>query len=77
MVLGQALHLVLTGIATGLLASAALTSSLSGLLRRRTARPDDLCRDLAHAADIATLAAYVPARRSMRMAPVEALRTEC
>jgi putative ABC transport system permease protein len=77
MVLGQALHLVLAGIAMGLLASAALTRLLAGLLFE--VGPLDPVTFTATSLTLlttATLAAYVPARRSMRMAPVEALRTD-
>jgi len=77
MVLGQALHLVLTGIATGLLASAALTRLLAGLLFEvEPLDPTTLAATSLALLTIATVAAYIPARRSMRMAPVDALRTD-
>ncbi|HJZ72325.1 MAG TPA: FtsX-like permease family protein, partial [Vicinamibacterales bacterium] len=76
LVLGQALRLVFAGMATGLVAAAALTRVLAGLLFE--VEPLDpmtfVATSLALLA-IATIAAYVPARRSMRMAPVDALRT--
>jgi putative ABC transport system permease protein len=77
MVLGQALHLVLTGIATGLLASAALTRLLVGLLFEvEPLDPTTFAATSLALLTIATVAAYIPARRSMRMAPVDALRTD-
>jgi putative ABC transport system permease protein len=76
MVLGQALYLVLTGIATGLLASAALTRPLAGLLFEvEPLDPTTFAATSLALLTIATVAAYIPARRSMRMAPVDALRT--
>jgi putative ABC transport system permease protein len=77
MVLGQALHLVLTGIATGLLASAALTRLLAGLLFDvEPLDPTTFAATSLALLTIATVAAYIPARRSMRLAPVDALRTD-
>jgi putative ABC transport system permease protein len=77
MVMGQALHLVLTGIATGLLASAALTRLLAGLLFEvEPLDPTTFAATSLALLTIATVAAYIPARRSMRMAPVDALRTD-
>jgi putative ABC transport system permease protein len=76
LVLGQALRLVLAGIATGLVAAAALTRLLAGLLFE--VEPLDPMTFVATSVallTIATIAAFVPARRSMRMAPVDALRT--
>ena len=77
MVLGQALHLVLTGVAFGLLASAALTRLLAGLLFEvEPLDPTTFAATSLTLLTIATVAAYIPARRSMRMAPVDALRTD-
>jgi putative ABC transport system permease protein len=77
MVLGQALRLVLTGIATGLLASAPLTRLLAGLLFEvEPLDPTTFAATSLALLTIATIAAYIPARRSMRMAPVDALRTD-
>ena len=77
MVLGQALRLVLIGIATGLLASAPLTRLLAGLLFEvEPLDPATFAATSLALLAIATLAAYIPARRSMRMAPVDALRTD-
>jgi putative ABC transport system permease protein len=77
MVLGQALRLVLTGIAAGLLASAPLTRLLAGLLFEiEPLDPTTFGATSVALLSIATVAAYIPARRSMRMAPVDALRTD-
>jgi ABC-type antimicrobial peptide transport system permease subunit len=76
LMLGQALRLVLAGIAAGLLAAAALTRLLAGLLFE--VEPLDALTFAATSLallTIAGIAAYVPARRGMLMAPVEALRT--
>jgi putative ABC transport system permease protein len=76
LVLGQALRLVLAGVGTGLVAAAALTRLLAGLLFE--VEPLDPMTFVATSLallTIATIAAYVPARRSMGMAPVDALRT--
>jgi putative ABC transport system permease protein len=76
LVLGQALRLVLAGIATGLVAAAALTRLLAGLLFQvEPLDPMTFATTSLALLAIATIAAYVPARRGMRMAPVEALRT--
>jgi len=77
MVLGQALRLVLAGIAAGLLVSAPLTRFLSGLLFEvEPLDPTTFAATSVALLTIATLAAYFPARRSMRMAPVDALRAD-
>jgi len=77
MVLGQALYLVLTGIATGLLSSAALTRLLARLLFDvEPLDPTTFAATSLALLAIATVAACIPARRSMRMAPVDALRTD-
>lgn len=76
MVLGQALLLVLTGIGAGLVVSAALTRLLAGMLFEvEPLDPTTFAATSIALLAIATLAAYLPARRSMRMAPVDALRT--
>jgi putative ABC transport system permease protein len=76
MVLGHAVRLVLTGIGAGLLASAPLTRLLGGLLFEvEPLDPTTFAATSVGLFAIATVAAYIPARRSMRMAPVEALRT--
>ena len=77
MILGQALRLVLTGIASGLLASAALTRLLAGLLFDvEPLDPTTFATTSFALLIIAAIAAYIPARRSMRMAPVDALRAD-
>ena len=77
MVLGQALMLVLTGVAIGLVASAALTRLLAELLFEvEPLDPTTFATTSIALLTIATLAAYLPARRSMRMAPVDALRAD-
>jgi putative ABC transport system permease protein len=76
LVLSQALRLVLAGIATGLLAAVALTRLLAGLLFGvEPLDPVTFAATSLALLTIATVAAYVPARRGMRMAPVDALRT--
>ena len=77
MVIGQALRLVVVGVAGGLLAAAGLTRLLGTLLFQTT--PIDLPTFATTAvllALVAALAAFVPALRGTRITPVEALRTE-
>ena len=77
MVLGHALRLVVLGVAIGVLAAAGLTRMLEALLFQTA--PLDLATFAATALVlvlVATFASFVPARRSTRIAPVEALRTE-
>jgi putative ABC transport system permease protein len=77
MVLGRAMRLVLTGIATGLLASAPLTRLLARLLFEvEPLDPTTFAATSLALLAIATVAACIPARRSMRLAPVDALRTD-
>jgi putative ABC transport system permease protein len=76
LVLGGGLRLVAIGIAIGLAAAAGLTRLLARLLF--DVEPFDPWTFAATAAIlfvVAALASYVPARRGMRMAPIEALRT--
>jgi putative ABC transport system permease protein len=76
LVLGQALRLVLIGVVVGLVAAGTLTRLLERLLFE--VAPLDPWTFSASALVllvVATVASYVPARRGMRMAPVEALRT--
>ncbi len=75
LVLGQALRLVAIGIAVGLIAAGLLTRLLERLLFG--VEPLDPWTFSATALvllAVATIASYVPARRGMRMAPVDALR---
>jgi ABC-type antimicrobial peptide transport system permease subunit len=76
LVVGQALRLVFIGVVVGLVAAAALTRLLERLLYE--VEPLDPWTFAATAIillAVATVASYVPARRGMRMAPVDALRT--
>jgi ABC-type antimicrobial peptide transport system permease subunit len=76
LVLGQALRLVVIGVVTGLAAAAALTRLIERLLYQ--VEPLDPWTFGATAVlllAVATVASYVPARRGMRMAPIDALRT--
>ena len=76
LVLSQALRLVLAGVAAGLLAAVALTRLLAGLLFEvEPLDPVTFAATSLALLTIATVAAYLPARRGMRMAPVDALRT--
>ena len=76
LVIGQALRLVAIGVAAGLVAAGFLTQLLTRLLY--DVEPLDPWTFAVTAVAlllVATVASYVPARRGMRMAPVEALRT--
>jgi putative ABC transport system permease protein len=76
LVIGQALRLVTIGVVVGLAAAAALTRVLEGLLFQVEALdPWTFAVTAVVLLVVATVASYVPARRSMRLAPVEALRT--
>ena len=75
LVLAQALALVLAGVAVGLVAAAMLTQLMERLLYE--VEPLDLTTFAATAGIllvVAAVASYLPARRGMRMPPVEALR---
>jgi len=76
LVLGQALRLVLAGLVFGLIASAIVTRLLEQLLYEvEPLDPWTFAVTSAVLLTVATFASYLPARRSMRMAPVDALRT--
>jgi ABC-type antimicrobial peptide transport system permease subunit len=76
LVLGQALRLVFLGIAVGLMAAGVLTRLLERLLYGvEPLDPWTFGVTALVLFVVATVASYVPARRSMRMAPVDALRT--
>jgi putative ABC transport system permease protein len=76
LVLGQALRLVVIGIAVGLVAAGALTRLLSRLLYGvEPFDPWTFALTALVLLVVAAVASYVPARRGMRMAPVDALRT--
>ena len=76
LVIGQALRLVFAGVAAGLVAAGLLTRLLERLLYE--VEPLDPWTFVVTALAllvVATIASYVPARRAMNMAPVDALRT--
>jgi putative ABC transport system permease protein len=76
LVLGQAMRLVFIGVATGLVAAGALTRLLARLLYEvEPLDPWTFAVTALVLLVVATVASYVPARRGMRMAPVDALRT--
>ena len=76
LVLGQALRLVFLGVVVGLAAAALLTRLLERLLFNVGALdPWTFAATSLVLLLVATVASYVPARRGMRMAPVDALRT--
>jgi putative ABC transport system permease protein len=76
LVIGQALRLVVLGVAVGLVAAGALTRLLERLLFQvEPLDPWTFAVTAVILVGVATVASYVPARRGMRMAPVEALRT--
>ncbi len=76
LVLGQALRLAVIGVAAGLLAAALLTRLLERLLFDvEPLDPSTFAATALVLLVVATVASYVPARRAMRMAPVDALRT--
>jgi putative ABC transport system permease protein len=77
LVLGQALKLVLVGVAAGLFAAALLTRLLETLLfETEPLDPVTFAATALVLTLVATLASYVPARRGTRIAPTEALRAE-
>jgi putative ABC transport system permease protein len=76
LVVGQALRLVSIGVAAGLVAAAALTRLLARLLFEvEPLDPWTFAVTALVLLGVATLASYLPARRGMHMAPVDALRT--
>ena len=76
MVLGQALRLVAAGVVAGLAAAAALTRLLERLLFEiEPLDPWTFAVTALVLLVVATVASCVPARRSMRLAPIDALRT--
>jgi putative ABC transport system permease protein len=77
LVLGQALKLVVIGVVLGVVIAGMLTQLLKTLLFQ-TAPLDPVTFALTAIVllVVATLASYVPARRSTRVAPIEALRAE-
>ena len=76
LVLGQALRLVSIGVAVGLVAAGVLTRLLERLLYEvEPLDPWTFAVTALVLLVVATVASYVPARRGMHMAPVDALRT--
>jgi ABC-type lipoprotein release transport system permease subunit len=75
LVLGQAMRLVSIGVVTGLVAAGALTRLLEQLLYEvEPLDPWTFAVTALVLLAVATVASYLPARRGMRMAPVDALR---
>lgn len=75
LVVGQALRLVSLGVAVGLIAAGAFTRLMERLLFGiEPLDPWTFAGTAVVLLVVATIAAYVPARRGMRMAPVDALR---
>jgi putative ABC transport system permease protein len=76
LVLGQALRLVLIGVAAGLVAAGLLTRLLQRLLYEvEPLDPWTFAVTAVVLLIVATVASYLPARRGMHMAPVDALRS--
>ena len=77
LVIGQGLKLGTLGVVLGLLAAAATTRLMSGLLFNTSATDPIIYVSLSVLLlGIAALACYVPARRAMRVDPMTALRSE-
>jgi putative ABC transport system permease protein len=76
LVLGEALRLVSIGVAVGLVAAAVLTRLLERLLYEvEPLDPWTFAVTALVLLAVATVASYLPARRGMQMAPIDALRT--
>lgn len=77
MVVRQGMFVVLIGIIVGLIASAALTRSMSSLLYDvSTTDPATFAVVLCLLVGVALLACYLPARRATKVDPLTALRNE-
>ena len=76
-VIGQGLRLAVAGVVVGLVAAAAATRLVQGLLFNTSATEPAVYIALsALLLAMAVLACYVPARRAMRVDPMTALRSE-
>lgn len=76
-VIGQGLRLAVMGVVVGLVAAAAATTLLGGLLFNTSTTDPLIYASLSVLLlTIAALACYVPARRAMRVDPMTALRSE-
>ncbi len=76
-VIGQGLRLAVIGVVVGLVAAAAATRLVQGLLFNTSATEPVIYLSLsALLLAMAVLACYVPARRAMRVDPMTALRSE-
>jgi putative ABC transport system permease protein len=76
-VIGQGLRLATAGVVLGLIAAAAATTLVRGLLFNTSATDPVVYGSLAALLlAMAALACYVPARRAMRVDPMTALRSE-
>ena len=76
-VIGQGVKLAVIGVVLGLIAAAAATTLLRGLLFNTSATDPAVYGSLAALLlAMAALACYVPARRAMRVDPMTALRSE-
>lgn len=77
LVVGQGMRLALAGAATGIVAAFAVTRLMGSLLYGVSATdPEIFGVVVCFVTSAAALAAYVPARRAMRVDPIEALRHE-
>lgn len=76
LIVGKAAGLALTGVAVGAVAAAALARLVEGMLYGVTSR-DPLAFGIVIAITIAAvlIASYLPARRALKVAPVESLRS--
>ncbi|MEP6783766.1 MAG: FtsX-like permease family protein, partial [Acidobacteriota bacterium] len=76
-VIGQGLRLAMIGVVLGLIAAAAATTLVRGLLFNTSATDPVVYGSLAALLlAMAAVACYVPARRAMRVDPMTALRSE-